>query len=226
MLALLKHMKGKRWILAGVLAFGLLAVPVACSTVGDYETPRYTVVESHPEEKIEIREYPSMVVAEVTVTGDRSEAGNKAFRILGGYIFGNNRPKQEIAMTAPVTQEPVEPQSVEIAMTAPVTQQPTGEDQQEWVVAFMMPAEYTLDELPEATDESIRFRETEPTRAAAITFSGGWSQDRFEKKRAKLQTFLDEQGIAYGDYQFAFYNSPFTLPPLRRNEIIYELQPM
>ncbi len=71
----------------------------------------------------EIRDYPALVVAEVTVTGDQKEAAGKGFRLLAGYIFGGNRRKQSIAMTAPVAQEPV---SETIAMTAPVTQTKTA----------------------------------------------------------------------------------------------------
>ena len=54
----------------------------------------------------EIRDYPALVVAEVTVTGGQKEAASKGFRLLAGYIFGGNRGKQSIAMTAPVTEAP------------------------------------------------------------------------------------------------------------------------
>ena len=127
-------------------------------------------------------------------------------------------------MTAPVTQKPVEQQSVKIAMTAPVTQKPIEGEKEQWDVSFMMPSRFTLDTLPEARNDSIRFRETEPKRVAAIRFSGSWSQDRFENKRAVLEELLKSEGYTIGDYKYAFYNAPFTPPPMRRNEVIVELQ--
>ena len=55
----------------------------------------------------EVRDYASLVVAEVTVSGDQKEAASRGFRLLAGYIFGGNKRRQSIAMTAPVAQAPV-----------------------------------------------------------------------------------------------------------------------
>ena len=92
----------------------------------------------------EIRDYPALTVAEVTVPGTQNEAISRGFRVLAGYIFGANHTRQTIAMTAPVAQAPV---SETIAMTAPVAQtQAAGQ----WVVRFTMPHQYTLATLPRA----------------------------------------------------------------------------
>lgn len=220
-------MKSKRRVISGSILIALLGTLAACASVeGDYEEPRYTVLEAHEDEAIEIREYEPMVIAEVTVDGDRGEAGNKAFRILAGYIFGDNRAKEEIEMTAPVTHEPREQKSIKIEMTAPVTQEPLDAAQQTWDVAFIMPARFTLETLPEAMDERIRFREVAPHRAAAITFSGNWDRKRFEEKRAQLEQFLQENGYDYDVYQYAFYNSPMTPSFMRRNEVLYRIEPL
>lgn len=192
---------------------------IACTSMGNYETPRYTVTEEGPG-NIELRDYQPMLIAEVTVVGSQREASNKGFRILADYIFGENLGKREIPMTAPVTQQPVEP--VKIEMTSPVTQQPTA-DGESWVVAFMMPAEYTLETLPKTEDERIRFRETEPKRVAAIRFSGGWSEENMESHRAQLEQYLQDNNIAYNGYEYAFYDAPFVPAPFRRNEVIYFL---
>ena len=82
----------------------------------------------------ELRDYPALVVAEVTVDGDQKAAANQGFRLLAGYIFGGNKPRQSIAMTAPVAQTPAREK---IAMTAPVTQTQTAN---QWVVRFTMPS--------------------------------------------------------------------------------------
>ncbi len=182
-----------------------------------YEQPDYRVVSAH-DDQIEIRQYPSMLLAEVTVTGDRGEAANKAFSILFGYISGGNVARSEIAMTAPVTQSA----SQEIAMTAPVTQSESGDGV--WNVAFIMPSTFTRDTLPVPKDDRVRIVERPGHRAAAIRFSGRYTMDRLKKFENRLLQFVKTEGFRIAaDPQFAFYNSPFTPFFLRRNEIIVEL---
>jgi hypothetical protein len=67
-------------------------------------TEEQPYAETLKEGYFEVREYPSMIAAEVLVTGERSDAVSAGFRLLAGYIFGGNIKKQSIAMTAPVTQ--------------------------------------------------------------------------------------------------------------------------
>ncbi|WP_269537701.1 SOUL family heme-binding protein [Cerasicoccus fimbriatus] len=185
--------------------------------------PKYQIIQTFDEESIEVREYPQLLVAEVTVEGSRSEAANQAFRPLFNYISGENTVREEIEMTAPVTQEQAEDASTEIEMTAPVTQKPGPEDEA-WVVAFVMPERFTLQTLPEPKNEQIRLREIEGKRVAVYRSSGSWSDEALEEKRRFLANFLDGQGMAYGDYQYAFYDPPFMPSFLRRNEVIYELK--
>ena len=128
----------------------------------------------------EVRDYPALVVAEVIVTGEQKEAASKGFRLLAGYIFGGNRRKQSVAMTAPVAQEPT---SEKIAMTAPVTQTQTAG---EWVVRFTMPSSYSLETLPEPDDARVRLRVTPPARFAVIRFSGLARPDVVAAKTAEL----------------------------------------
>ncbi len=171
-----------------------------------YETPRHSVVES--DGTFEIRELEPRLVAEVTVTGNRDEAGNKAFRILFNYISGENDGSQKIAMTAPVTQIPA------------------GDDHEAWEIAFMMPAEFTMETLPKTEDARIRLYETVPQRMAVVRFSGSWGQKNLDKHEAKLRSWMDKRGLKpTGEMVYAFYNSPFTLPMMRRNEVMFELAP-
>jgi hypothetical protein len=88
----------------------------------------------------------------VTVTGEQKEAARKGFRLLAGYIFGGNKSRQSIAMTAPVAQEPV---SEIIAMTAPVMQL---ENAGTWTVRFTMPSAYTMEMLPQPNDPKEQLR--------------------------------------------------------------------
>lgn len=210
---------GIKFMLIAIAALTLCA----CGSVGNVKEPKYQVIQTFDEESIEVREYPALVVAEVTVKGSRSEAANEAFRPLFNYISGENTVREEIEMTAPVTQEQAEAASTEIEMTAPVTQKP-GAENEAWVVAFVMPERFTLETLPEPKNEQIRLREIEGKRVAVYRFSGSWSDEALEKKRQSLASFLEEQGMAYGDYQYAFYDPPFMPSFLRRNEVIYQLK--
>jgi SOUL heme-binding protein len=196
-----------------------------------YEQPRYTVVERADD--IEIRRYESMLMAEVDVDGDRGTAANRGFRILAGYIFGKNVKRENIAMTSPVTQSAAntaEPGNQVIAMTSPVTQVPLDAqntaDPTRWVVGFMMPSEFTLDTLPKAKDERIRFRTTEPVTRVSIRFSGFSTQANLGEHRQKLEAFVKARGLTpKGEFKIAFYDDPFTLPWKRRNEWWADIEP-
>lgn len=183
------------------------------------ETPKYKVLETHDD--LEVREYPSYVVAETDVEGEQSSVGNEAFSRLAGYIFGNNRGEKKIAMTAPVTQAPAE--GTRIAMTAPVTQQSIGAKR--WQVQFMMPAEWTLDTLPEPRDSRVHLRVVPPKKVAAIRYSGTWSQANYREQLEKLEAGLAREGLqAKSPPVWARYDPPWKLWFLRTNEILVELE--
>ena len=183
------------------------------------EEPSYTSVLQAA--AFEIREYPALIAAEVTVKGDRSEAVSAGFRLLAGYIFGGNTRKQSIAMTAPVIQN--EASSEKIAMTAPVIQSP---DPEGWIIRFIMPASYTLETLPTPNDPKVRLVRLPPKRFAVVRFSGLVDDKDVEEQTAALRTFVSKQQLtAVGTPSLARYDPPWTLWFLRRNEIMLELSP-
>lgn len=206
-------MRKKKLILASFL--GLVLLTSTMSAMAKIETPSYHVIQSA--EKIEVREYAPMIVAEVEVAGERSKAINTGFRILADYIFGNNAPGQSIAMTAPVIQQKGE----KIAMTAPVSQTSSGDL---WKVRFTMPSSYTLETLPQPNDPAIKIIAVPGHRKAAIRFSGFWTDRNLRKHLEKLDAFIQDQGFTTaGDPIYAFYNPPWTLPFFRRNEVLYKI---
>jgi len=177
------------------------------------EEPSYTSLKQDGD--YEIRDYAPVVVAETRVAGSREQAGNMAFRRLFRYISGNNSGTNKIAMTAPVGQAPA-PQKID--MTAPVTQTQAGND---WVVSFMMPAEYTMETLPRPNDSNVALRRIPERRVASVRYSGRWTSTSYEKHLSQLEAWMQKQGLeATGPAEWARYNSPFTLPLLRRNEIL------
>lgn len=180
----------------------------------------------------EIRDYPALIAAEVTVSGDQKEAASKGFRLLAGYIFGGNKRRQGIAMTAPVAQIPAggqapareqTPVGEKIAMTAPVTQfQSAGK----WVVRFTMPSGYSLETLPEPDDPQVHLRALAPTRFAVIQFSGLARKDDVAAKTVELGGFIKSHHLqTIGPASLAQYNPPWTLWFMRRNEVMIPVAP-
>ena len=172
------------------------------------------------EGNFELRDYPALVVAEVTVTGDQKEAANAGFRLLAGYIFGGNKRRQSIATTAPVAQQAA---SEKIAMTAPVAQMQTSTGT--WVVRFTMPSAYTLQTLPVPNDARVELRNIEPARFAVLRFSGLARPDDVEAKSNELLAQVTSHRLrAVGSVSLAQYNPPWTLWFMRRNEVMVEVE--
>jgi len=182
------------------------------------ETPEYRITERFGD--VEIREYQPYIVAETIVEGDLENAGNEGFRILASYIFGANRGKRKIEMTAPVQQERP---GTQIAMTTPVTQRPRGED---FAIQFMMPSEYALDELPTPDDPRVHLREVPARTLAAIRYSGRWTKGRYQAHLTALVEQLRDAGYEpEGEPMWARYDPPFKPWFLRRNEILTAFGP-
>jgi hypothetical protein len=199
----------------------LLCLTFAGTPAMAIEEPKYAV--SLQEGAFEIRDYQGAVAAEVTVTGDQKGAANQGFRLLAGYIFGGNKQRQSIDMTAPVAQERV---SEKIAMTAPVTQTPTdGPSDGAWVVRFTMPSAYTLETLPEPSDQRVKLRKIAPARFVVIRFSGYAAPESVEERTAELIAFAKERHLrTIGPASLAQYNPPWTLWFMRRNEVMIQLE--
>ena len=170
------------------------------------------------EGSFEVRDYPPLVVAEVTVSGDQKEAASKGFRLLAGYIFGGNTRRQSIAMTAPVAQAQT---SEKIAMTAPVTQ---IQNANAWVVRFTMPKGYSLDTLPQPNDPQVKLRALPASRFAVLQFSGLAEIDDVSARTAELQKRVTKHKLRpTGPVSLAQYNPPWTLWFMRRNEVMVEV---
>jgi SOUL heme-binding protein len=106
-------------------------------------------------------------------------------------------------------------------MTAPVTQQGDAEN---WQVRFVMPARYTTDTLPKPIDPAVNLKHIEAKRFAAIRFSGSARDAGLRRYAERLEAFIRDNGLRpLSAPGYAFYNPPWTLPFLRRNEILIEI---
>jgi hypothetical protein len=202
-------------LLAGL--FGLALLLLSSGSAMAIEEPEYEVIEKSGE--FELRAYSPMIVAETLVSGSMDKASGAGFRLIADYIFGNNTStagdSEKISMTAPVT---MEPGSEKISMTAPVSMEQTAG---QWRVHFVMPAQYTMETLPRPNNPQVTLREVPSSNYAVIRFSGLAGEKKVARKTAELMTWLESKGITpTGKPELARYNPPWTLPFLRRNEVM------
>lgn len=200
-----------------IIALAIIASAFFAWQIFGYKTPEPTYKVVKASGNIEIRDYPTLLAAEVTMQGERYVAINNGFRVLADFIFGNNSAKTKIAMTAPVIQ-----QGTKIAMTAPVIQQQAGDG---WAVRFVMPSNYTKDTLPKPNNEEVTIITVPATQYAVIRFSGRNTDSNIQDHLKLLMSYVQENHLkTIGTPVMAFYNPPWILPFLRRNEIFLEIR--
>lgn len=195
-----------------VLVFGAAMIGPIMSNV---EVPAYKIVKK--EQNIEIRQYPPLIIAEVKTAGSRQDAIGDGFRILADFIFGNNEGEKQLSMNGPITQQ----EGIKIAMTAPVQQEQTDT---EWAISFIMPSKFSIDTIPNPINDRIKIIQIPSKRYAVITFSGRSTEANLTKHTNELEIYMN--GSSYskvGNAKYAFYNPPWTLPFLRRNEVQFEI---
>ena len=180
------------------------------------EEPEFISIEK--KDAFEIREYKSKLIAQVLVSGTFDSASNKGFRLLADFIFGNNKTNEgskKIEMTAPViTREASE----KIEMTAPVISEET---ERGWFISFNMPKEYTKETLPVPNNSEVKIIEVPSEKFAVITFSGLVRDKKYVEMLNLLNEEMKKRNLeAKGPPVLARYNPPWTLPFLRRNELM------
>ena len=150
-------------------------------------------------EVYEIRKYFDRLVIETETSNQ-----NSSFRKLFNYISGSNEKNQEIKMTAPVTQ---------IEKNGNMTMQ------------FYLPSEFDENNVPSPSNSEVKILNMKGGYFAAITYSGRASDKNFIKHKEILENRLKEDDITILSPPIrATYNSPFTLPMLRRNEVMFEIE--
>jgi hypothetical protein len=197
-----------RFLAAVAVLFVLIGGPAHA-----IEEPRYTV--SLKAGNLEVRDYPVLLSAQVTVTGERNEAVSTGFRLLASYIFGGNARKQSISMTAPVVQTRTGGRF--LPMTAPPA---PGARPASWVVSFIMPSGFTLASLPAPQDGRVRLGALPAARVAVARFSGLAGDADIRRETGFLETFMARNHLRpVGGPSLARYDPPWIPWFLRRNEI-------
>ena len=164
------------------------------------ETPNFKLIKKEGE--FEIREYEPMIIAMTKVKSEYREASNTGFRRIANYIFGGNQKQMEIKMTAPV-----------------ITDVPNVKGMYD--ILFVMPSQHKFDDLPIPDDDNVELKVKELGKTAVIQFGGWATESRATHYKEKLEQFIETSGYEINsDYMVAQYNSPWALPPFRRNEII------
>jgi len=190
------HWGGFLILASAVLLLGRQAM------ASDIEEPSFSRV--HAYEEFEVRDYAPHVIAQTKLSGSYRESLGAGFRRLANFIFGGNTS------------------GASIAMTAPVGSMSTG---QGWTVTFSMPSAYTMQTLPRPRDGRVELVEVPARRVAVLKFSGWVSHDKMQAKEKLLREQLAREGLrATGPAVLAQYNPPWTLPFLRRNEILIPVQ--
>ncbi len=182
----------------GILGIFILFILFYTLSAEDLEGDNYTILEKIDD--IEIREYKKLIYASYTPTSINERNGS--FRNIAGYIFGDNEKMQKIDMTSPVI----------------IKLHNNNE------MAFIMPEEYSLNNLPKPKNTDIDIYE-EPSNIKACLKYSGYSNKRIEKKKIKqLTEQLNKYNIEHkNDFEVLVYNSPYQLLN-RKNEIVVSIQ--
>ena len=225
-MVILNSGKGFNWnrpltpVLLGIICFFFTT---GCSIFGirTSEEARYYVLAKY--DQIEIREYEELVVVETDVIASYNEAGNIAFKKLFGYISGENASQSKIAMTAPVmSREGNATDGEKIAMTSPVIGVKQG---QGWRYSFVLPASYTLANAPVPSNPEVKLAVIPRKKVAVIRYSGPWKERAMRENSEELIEWIRSNGLErLSTPRSAGYDPPWTLPFLRRNEIMIDIK--
>ena len=161
-----------------------------------YEEPPFNIV--HQTDVYEIRHYVDRLAVQATYTSQ-----NSSFRNLFNYISGANTNSEKIKMTTPVTQ---------------------SEENSKMVMQFYLPSKFTKETIPIPSNPDLEIKKIKEGYFAVIKYSGRSSDKNFIKHSKILyQKLLEDKILIKGSAIKATYNSPFTLPPFRRNEAMFNV---
>jgi hypothetical protein len=164
------------------------------------ETQKYEVL--YAKDNFEIRYYPKAILATVEMNGSFDESRNGGFRVLAGYIFGNNKEERKIAMTSPVRM---------------------SGDTKLNEMSFVLPSDMEFEKLPVPNDNNVKLHQSKPMYSASIRFSGYANEAEISKYKAKLIEIVTQLNLQHNNqFEYLGYNPPYQFIN-RRNEVHLEL---
>ena len=162
------------------------------------EEPTYEILQKY--RGFEVRKYADTIQARVSTNGMKYGESARPFRRIAGYIFGGNERQQSIAMTAPVHM---------------------WQSGDESLMAFTMPSEHKMEDLPKPNDSGVELLHVEGEVVAVLKFSGLSRPSKSLRLQKKLRKLVETEGLTpTSEAKLAVYDNPMsTLPFMRRNEI-------
>tara|TARA_B100000941_G_scaffold181410_1_gene130172 strand:+ start:23291 stop:23848 length:558 start_codon:yes stop_codon:yes gene_type:complete len=167
-----------------------------------YKEPSYTLINKIDD--IEIRQYDEYIIARTSISLENNKSDNNMFRTLASYIFGGNDNNERIPMTAPVT---------------------SFIDKNEQNMIFYILGEKNIQDLPTPDNRNIKLEKFNLNKCAVINFSWLANKERINKYKKDLEDFIKKNNYeAVSPFMLNRYDPPWTLPFLRRNEIIVKIK--
>jgi len=175
------------------------------------DMPAYTVLERRP--GYEVRRYDGYGMAALSLDASRAiglEGTVRAFNALSGYVLGANADGAVLEMTAPLR-------------TELASEFGAGDAE----LSIMLPCRLSAVTAPAPSDGAVRLRQQAPQTMAVAKFAGLATDGEVRRRLLALRQELAADGVvaAGGGYSLLQYNSPYTLPFQRKNEIAVPVEP-
>ena len=184
------------------MMIGVYSIYSRINNESNLYTPKYKIISKN--NNIEIRQYNNINIISTIEQLPYKEATYNGFKTLANYIFGNNKDNIKIPMTAPV-----------------LTSFPNKKKLQ---ISFIIDEQYSIDKLPQPKSEKIIMKELKLNKVAAIKFGFWATNKKVNKIKKKLETYLNKNNFKYSsEFLIAQYNSPWIIPPFRKNEILVNI---
>tara|TARA_X000001036_G_scaffold407826_1_gene417559 strand:- start:1351 stop:1926 length:576 start_codon:yes stop_codon:yes gene_type:complete len=168
------------------------------------ETPDFNIIKKFKD--FELRDYGSIIIATTTMETDFSQSNSIGFQRVASYIFGGNDKNMKIEMTAPV-------------MTSF-----NSLNKNKQKISFVMPKKHNLNTLPLSKRKDVTIKEKELGVVAVISFGGWATEEKANKYIKKLKILMENENLkTSNEIIIAQYNSPWIIPPFRKNEILIPL---
>jgi len=153
----------------------------------------------HKTEIYEIRNYYERIAVQAINNKD-----NTTFRKLFNYISGANNSSEKIKMTTPVTQTKKNDVSF---------------------MQFYLPSKFNKKTTPIPANSDVKIILMKEEYFAVIKYSGRSSDENFTKySKILYEKLLDDKILINGFAIKVTYNPPWTLPPFRRNEVMFNVK--